>query len=89
MWQDKTLVINIVCFGSRHNSGLARSHPSVPQLIWHHEVLPFIYRRFDEYKLEKQMHHQWDEDARQLFAAAGQAANAGEFVASIEVVDKL
>jgi len=35
------------------------------------------------------MHHQWDADARQLFAAAGQVANADEFVASDEVVDKL
>ena len=88
VWHDETLVIRIVCFGNRHNSGLARSHPSVPQLIWDQEVLPFIYYRFDEYKLEKQMHHQWDEDARQLFAAAGQVANADEFVASVEVVDK-
>ena len=35
------------------------------------------------------MHHQWDEDARQLFEAAGQVANADDFVASVEVVDKL
>lgn len=89
VWLDETLVIHIGCFGDRHNSGLARSHPSVPQLIWHREVLPFVYRRFDEYKLEKQMHHQWDEDPRQLFAAAGKVANADEFVASVEVVDKL
>lgn len=89
VWQDESLVIQIVCFGNRHNSGLARSHPSVPQLIWHQEVLPFVYRRFDEYKLEKQMHHQWDEDARQLFEAAGQVANADDSVASVEVVDKL
>jgi hypothetical protein len=67
VWQDRTLVIHIVCFGNRHNSGLARSHSSVPQLIWHQEILPFVY-------LEKQMHHQWDEDARPLFAAAGQVA---------------
>jgi hypothetical protein len=33
VWQDENLVIHIVCFGNRHNSGLARSHPSVPQLI--------------------------------------------------------
>lgn len=71
------------------SSALSRAHPSVPQLIWHQEVLPFIYHRFDECKLEKQMHHQWDEDARRLFAAAGQVANADEFVASVEVVDKL
>lgn len=58
-------------------------------MIWHQEILHFVYRRFDEYKLEKQMHHQWDEEARQLFAAAGQVANADEFVASVEVDDKL
>ena len=88
-WEDGGLVIRIICFGAEHNSGLKRSHPGVPQLLWHQDVLPFIYKRFDEYKLEKQMHHQWDNDAKDLFAAAGRAPNAAEFSASVEVVAHL
>lgn len=56
IWDDEGMVIRIVCFGDRHNSGLARSHPAVPQLLWKQHVLPFIYQRFDQYQLEKQMH---------------------------------
>jgi len=55
------------------------------------DVPPFIYRRFDHYKLEKQMHHQWDDDAKELFAEAGQShGNDGaQFVRSVEVVSQL
>ena len=88
VWEDESLVVRIVCFGDRHNSGLERSHPAVPQLLWKRHVLPFIYQRFDQYKLEKQMHHQWDDDAKELFATAGQSSNEGEFLTSIEVVDR-
>lgn len=91
IWEDKSLIVRIVCFGDQHNAGLARSHPHVRQLLWKRHVLPFIYQRFDQYKLEKQMHHQWDEDAKRLFTEAGQSpGNGGEqFVRSVEVVSQL
>lgn len=91
VWEDEALIIRIVCFGDRHNAGLARSHRQVPQLLWKHQVLPFIYQRFNQYKLEKQMHHQWDDDAKALFAEAGDSlGNDGEhFVQSVEVVSEL
>jgi hypothetical protein len=88
VWADEALIIRIACFGGRPNRTLRRSFPEVPQFTWRGDVLPFIYRRFDEYKLEKQMHHQWDEDARELFAAAGQSAgnDGAAFIESVEVV---
>jgi hypothetical protein len=90
-WEDEGLVVRVVCFGDRHSSGLERSHPKVPQLLWKRHVLPFIYRRFDQYKLEKQMHHQWDDDAKELFAEAGRSpgSDGEQFVRSVEVVDRL
>jgi hypothetical protein len=88
VWEDDSLVIRILCFGRRPNGALRRAFPQVPQFTWGEDVLPFIYRRFDEYKLEKQMHHQWDEDARGLFAAAGQSpGNDGVgFIEAVEVI---
>jgi hypothetical protein len=91
IWMDDGLVVRIICFGDRHNSGLARSHPAVPQLLWKQDVLPFVYRRFDQYKFEKQMHHQWDNDVKHLFSEAcqSQGTDGVQFVESVEVVSKL
>jgi hypothetical protein len=91
LWEDESLVIRIVCFGQQHNKGLAKSHPAVEQLLWQEDVLPFIYRRFDQYKLEKQMHHQWDPDAKELFAEAGRSPgrDGAQFLQSVEVVSEL
>lgn len=88
VWADETLIIRIACFGARPNKTLRRAFPEVPQFTWGDDVLPFVYRRFDEYKLEKQMHHQWDADARELFAAAGQSPgnDGAHFIASVEVI---
>lgn len=85
VFRDDELVIRIVCFGARHNSGLAKSFPEVPQLLWNQHVLPFIYTRFDEYKMEKKMHHQWDDDIKQLFDAAGAAHGEADFIQAVEV----
>lgn len=88
VWEDEALIIRIACFGSKPSRTVRRSFPLVPQFTWRGDVLPFIYRRFDEYKLEKQMHHQWDEDARELFAAAGQSPgnDGAHFIDSVEVI---
>lgn len=51
IWEDEALIVRIVCFGARHDSSVGRSHPGVPQLLWKEHVLPFIYRRFDQYRL--------------------------------------
>lgn len=91
IWEDDELVIRIVCFGGRPNTGLRREYPQVEQLLWAVDVLPFIYQRFDQYKLEKQMNHQWDEDAKELFAEAGRSpgTDGAQFVRSVEVVSSL
>jgi len=91
IWEDEGLIIRIVCFGAQHNSGLDKSYPAVPQLLWKQDVLPFVYQRFDQYKLEKQMHHQWDDDAKELFAEAGASpgTDGAQFVRSVEVVSQL
>lgn len=91
LWQDKELCIRIVCFGERWNGGLHRSHPDVPQLLWKTDVLPFVFQRFDQYGLEKKMHHQWDEDAKRLFevAAAMRGADSKQFADAIDVVGEL
>ncbi len=88
VWQDEDLVIRIVCFGAQQNRTVRRTFPEVRQFTWREDVLPFIYQRFDTYKLEKQMHHQWDKDARELFAAAGQSpgSDGSGFIESVEVV---
>jgi hypothetical protein len=86
IWQDESLVVQLLCFGDEHHRGLGQTHPQVHQLLWKRDVLPFIYRRFHEYKLEKQMHQQWDEDAKALFKAAGESPSAEQFVRAVEVV---
>lgn len=88
IWNDDAIVIRIVCFGDEHNAGVARSHRHVPQLLWRTHVLPFIYERFESYRLEKQMHHQWDRDGKELFDLASQV-NRGDsrrFCDSVSVV---
>ena len=35
-----------------------------PKKPWDRQVLPFIYQRFFDYRMEKQSHGQWDEDAK-------------------------
>jgi hypothetical protein len=91
VWEDGSLIIRIVCFGSRPNLGLRRAFPDVPQLLWTDDVLPFIYKRFNQYKQEKRMHHQWDDDAKQLFAEAEKSPgnDGGQFFESVEVVSQL
>lgn len=91
IWQDEGLVVRIMCFGARPNAAVRRDFPEVPQLLWREDVLPFIYRRFDEYRLEKQMHHQWDDDARELFATALRYPHSevAAFTQEVEVVAEL
>ncbi|SEK16236.1 MULTISPECIES: hypothetical protein [unclassified Variovorax] len=88
IWQDDELVIRILCFGAEHNAGIGRSHPEVHQLLWQQDVLPFVYQRFFEYRLEKQMHHQWDDDVKELFAHVRQSSNEADFLRSVSVAER-
>lgn len=86
VWTDNEMAIRIVCFGARHNNGVKQKFPDVPQLLWHQDVLPFIFRRFHEYHLEKRMHEQWEVDGKELFIAARDAEDINAFLGSVEVV---
>lgn len=87
VWEDANIVIRIICFGDRHNSGLKRRHPDVEQLFWHLDVLPFIYQRFKDYHLEKRMHQQWDGDIKELFRVAQISNDKNQFVQSVHVAE--
>ena len=67
-WTDGAVVsVRWVLFGAQPNGTLRKELPEVQQLTWDREVLPFIFQRFFEYRMEKQSHSQWDEDAKGLF----------------------
>lgn len=86
LWTDNEMAIRIVCLGARHNNGVKQKFPDVPQLLWHQDVLPFIFRRFHEYHLEKRMHEQWEVDGKELFTTARDAEDINAFLGSVEVV---
>lgn len=68
IWTDgATVSVRWVLFGMQPNGTLRKELPQVPQLTWDREVLPFIFQRFFDYRMEKQSHPQWDEDAKGLF----------------------
>ena len=86
-WRDEGLLVRLLCFGAKHNRNLAQSHPDVPQLLWHVEVLPFIFKRFNDYHFEKRMHEQWGEDGKRLFLE-GRNANGSQdaFLQAVQVI---
>lgn len=86
VWTDNEMAIRIVCFGARHNNGVKQKFPDVPQLLWHQDVLPFIFQRFHEYHLEKRMHEQWEVDGKELFTTARDAEDINAFLGSVEVI---
>lgn len=85
-FRTDALWVRWLFFGRRFNSDLQAEFPDVPQLLWAADVLPFIHERFNEYRLEKRAHQQWDEDARGLFSAAtGTQDNLEAFLAEVHV----
>lgn len=85
-WVGTSLRVSLVAVGGEHNSGLERAYPSVRQLLWHRDVLPFIHERFWSYRDEKRMHPQWDADAHQLFVAALQTGgDLNAFLAEVVI----
>lgn len=74
-WTDARAGIWVrwLMFGLQTNGRFQLEFPRVPQLTWDREVLPFIFKRFHDYRLEKRDHGQWDEDAKGLFTAATRA----------------
>lgn len=68
-WTDGAgISVRWVLFGGQPNGTLRRELPQVQQLTWDREVLPFIFQRFFDYRMEKQSHGQWDADAKGLFS---------------------
>jgi hypothetical protein len=76
--------ISLACFGARINEDLRKSHPQVPQITWH-EVLDFIYRRFQDYRHEKRSHGQWDAEGQNLWRAAHEARQLQTFAAGVQI----
>lgn len=78
-WTDGANVsVRWVLFGMQPNKTLRDALPQVPQLTWDRDVLPFIFQRFFDYRLEKQAHGQWDADAKGLFSAIAEAGYSRE-----------
>lgn len=48
--------------------GFAEEHPNAIPITWE-EALRFMFRRFQEYRLEKQAHDQWEGTGKELFRA--------------------
>lgn len=68
-WTDGAgISVRWILFGGQPNGTLRRELPQVQQLTWDREVLPFIFQRFFDYRMEKQSHGQWDADAKGLFS---------------------
>lgn len=73
-WTDGANVsVRWMLFGEQPNRTLNKELPEVTQLTWDRHVLPFIFQRIFDYRMEKQAHAQWDEDAKGLFRAVREA----------------
>ena len=60
------LYCSLFCVGNRISTTVANSYPEVPQRTWT-DVVDFIYKRFDEHRLRKLDHQQWDEAGKKLW----------------------
>ena len=87
VWTDgATVSVRWLLFGEKPNGRLAAELPEMPQLTWDREVLPFIHRRFFEYRMEKQSHAQWDADAQGLFRTVLDAGyDLAKFVELVQI----
>lgn len=72
----------IAAFGCCENNTLRNNFPCVPQITWH-QVLSFIYGRFDNYKREKAHHPQWDEAGRKLWKLFEQYSDVDQFTEEV------
>lgn len=85
-WNSETCSVRLVVLGERNNQDLAKRLPSVPQILWRTEVLPFIHERFWSYRAEKRMHPQWDPDAHALFnSVVAHGGDLNAFMAGVEI----
>ena len=89
-WTDGASVsVRWVLFGMQPNGTLRGELPLVPQLTWDRVVLPFIFQRFHEYRMEKQSHGQWDEDAKGLFRTVREASfSLDDFIKLVRIDPK-
>jgi len=81
---DNTFQIKLCCIGSVCNPGLKKD---VIQLAWK-QVLQFIHSRFNEYRLQKSSHPQWDSTGRKLWQIARQYNKFDDYFNAIEIIDK-
>lgn len=86
-WSEEGVSVRLVTVGGEHNRDLARRYPTVEQLFWLDDVLPFIHERFWAYRNEKRMHPQWDADAHALFNTVMECG--GDLAAFMAQVDTL
>jgi hypothetical protein len=71
------------------NGKLGEELPQVRQLTWDQVVLPFIHQRFFDYRMEKQSHPQWDEDAKDLFRTVRETGHdLAKFVSLVRIDPK-
>jgi hypothetical protein len=86
-WTDgASFSVRWVLFGMRPNRTLKAELPEVPQLTWDREVLPFIFQRFFDYRMEKRSHGQWDADAKGLFGAVHESGfNLEKFIRLVRI----
>lgn len=76
-YADGSFSVRFFAFGAKRNDDL---RPSVVQLTWHGDVLPFIFTRFTRHELQKAHNEQWDQAGRDLYLTANACRDIGDFV---------
>lgn len=79
-YSDDVHRVRLFAFGAAANKEL---HRSIIQLTWELDVLPFIFKRFNEHQSQKMQNDQWDETGRELFRSAFRFHAVGEFVSEV------
>jgi hypothetical protein len=64
------LQIRVVAVGRDTSAELAAQYEQVTQLTWH-QMLGFIWQRFDAYRNQKTDVQQWDDVGRRLYEKSG------------------
>lgn len=81
-YDDEQHVVRVFTVGKQlANNPNPRSQVSVSQqLTWENHILPFIYRRFNNYYDYKRNVEQWDNTAKALLRRVGAAPSQQSFV---------
>jgi hypothetical protein len=80
VYEDQLRKIQLIAIGSRQNEGYARERRGLDQILFV-DILGFIYKRFQELKMQKRDHKQWDNVGRYLYDQTDRGE--AEFVSTV------